>query len=75
MPSPSFCSDLIAFRELKKSVPCAQSTLYLWARTGHFPKPLQVGQRILRWKRSEVDAWLTEHGLEPLPKPDDRGQA
>ncbi len=31
-----------------------------WIVSGHFPKPIRVGRRILRWPISEINQWVSE---------------
>ena len=34
------------------------STLYRWVRDGSFPAPLKIGPQAIRWRLSEVLAWI-----------------
>jgi prophage regulatory protein len=36
----------------------AKSSIWLWARTGKFPKPLKISERVTVWRESEVAAWI-----------------
>ena len=36
----------------------SKSTLYRLIKLGHFPQPLRLTQRAVRWRREEVDEWL-----------------
>jgi prophage regulatory protein len=35
-----------------------RSTLYQWMAEGRFPKPVRVGNRLVRWRLSDIDAWV-----------------
>ena len=35
-----------------------RSTIYDWMERYKFPRPLKLGGRVVRWKASEVIAWL-----------------
>ncbi|MGA7873040.1 MAG: AlpA family phage regulatory protein [Candidatus Binatus sp.] len=35
-------------------------TLWRWINQGVFPQPLRLGLRKVRWRESDVDAWLAE---------------
>ena len=37
----------------------SKSTLYRLIKQGHFPQPLRLTQRAVRWRREEVDEWLS----------------
>jgi len=37
----------------------SDSTLFRLRRDGAFPKPLQLGARTIRWKRKDIDDYLT----------------
>jgi prophage regulatory protein len=37
----------------------SDSTLFRLRRDGMFPKPLQLGARTIRWKRKDIDDYLT----------------
>ena len=36
----------------------SRSSLYRMMRDGSFPEPLKVGVRAVRWRESEIEAWL-----------------
>lgn len=38
----------------------SRSTLYDWINKGKFPKPVKLGPRIVRWKRSDLENWEQE---------------
>jgi predicted DNA-binding transcriptional regulator AlpA len=48
-----YVSVRYAARRFGVSVP----SIWKWARTGKFPKPLKFGQNISRWRISDLDAW------------------
>lgn len=37
----------------------SDSTLFRLRRDGAFPEPLQLGPRTIRWKRKDIDDYLT----------------
>lgn len=37
----------------------SEATIYLWRKEGKAPRAYKLG-RALRWRKSEVDAWLEE---------------
>jgi prophage regulatory protein len=38
----------------------ARSTIYDHMRRGTFPKPIRLGDKIVGWIESEVNAWLND---------------
>ena len=41
-------------------LPISQKTLWEWARTGKFPKPIRLSGNVTVWRKSDVEAWLEE---------------
>jgi len=37
----------------------SNSTLHAWVKAGRFPAPLELGPRVRGWRRSVVEAFLT----------------
>ena len=35
-----------------------RSTVYKKMKAGAFPRPIQLGLRMVRWRRWEVEAWI-----------------
>ena len=50
--------ELLTLAQVRELVPLTTSTLYRLMRQNRFPTPLKIGWRNVRWKRSEVLAWL-----------------
>ena len=45
--------------EVEARLGVTRSTLYRWMRDGEgFPEPIQLGPRAVRWRESEVEAFL-----------------
>ena len=36
------------------------TTVWRWVRSGRFPAPVKIGPRAVRWRESEIEAWLAE---------------
>lgn len=51
-------NELLTCKQVLEIVPLTTSTLYRLMRQNRFPTPLKIGRRNVRWKRSEVLAWL-----------------
>ncbi|TXK28379.1 AlpA family transcriptional regulator [Ottowia sp. GY511] len=37
-----------------------RSTLYLYMKNNHFPKPLKLGPRSVGWLQEEIEEWLRQ---------------
>jgi len=42
-------------------IPICASSLWLYVRTGKFPKPIKLGARTTVWTASSVNAWIAGH--------------
>jgi prophage regulatory protein len=36
----------------------SRSTIYAWMQRGEFPRPVKLGTRLVRWRLSDIDAWV-----------------
>ena len=36
----------------------SRPTLWAWRREGHFPEAVRIGPNSIRWRESDVRAWL-----------------
>ena len=48
---------LIRISEVCRLVGVCRSTVYRWASEGSFPHPVQVGERAVRWRIDDIEAW------------------
>ena len=55
--------QLMKIEEVLALVGFGKSTLYKMISAGLFPRPVRIGLRAVRWRRSEILAWL-----ESLPR-------
>lgn len=49
---------LLRISEVSTSCGLARSTIYLKLSQGKFPKPVNVGTQAVRWRHSDIQAWL-----------------
>ena len=49
---------LLRLSEVRTRTALACSTIYRKMRDGSFPEPLKIGVRAVRWRESEIEAWL-----------------
>jgi len=51
---------LLRRREVEAITGLSRSGLYRLMEEGEFPRPLRVGRASVRWRLSEVQAWIDE---------------
>ena len=49
---------LLRLGEVQIRTALGRSTIYRKIRDGSFPEPLKIGDRAVRWRESEIEAWL-----------------
>jgi predicted DNA-binding transcriptional regulator AlpA len=60
---------LMRWREVQQLVGASRSTVWRWEREGAFPHRLQTGPKSVRWRASEVQAWLESLQVAGAPVP------
>ena len=50
----------LRMREVLALLRVSRSTLNRWIREGAFPRPVKLGKRAVRWRRSDIEGWLKE---------------
>jgi len=51
---------LLSVKQVKEIVSLSVSTIWARVKQGTFPKPHKLGDKITRWKSSEVQQWMNE---------------
>jgi prophage regulatory protein len=46
--------------QLEKLFKVSPATIYRWIKEGKFPKPVRLGANMVRWKASDIEAWMTD---------------
>ena len=46
-------------RSVERMTGLSKSTLYRLIRQGRFPPPLRLTRKAVRWRREEIDEWLS----------------
>ena len=46
--------------QLEKLFKVSSATIYRWIKEGKFPKPVRLGANMVRWKASDIEAWMTD---------------
>lgn len=44
--------------EIEGQIGVSRATIYNWIRDGHFPKPIRIGPRAVRWRKSDIEKWI-----------------
>ena len=52
--------ELMRARELRDFLNISPSTLWGLRQKRSFPKPIVISERILAWRKSEIDNWLND---------------
>jgi len=54
----TFTDRLLRRSEVIEIVGLSRPTLWRLEKLGKFPRPLQVGPNSVRWRESEIQAWI-----------------
>jgi prophage regulatory protein len=52
-------SQLCSIEEVAQACFVSTQTVRNWTARGIMPQPIRIGRRCLRWRASEIEAWLT----------------
>ena len=50
---------LLTQREVTELLSVTARTIQRWLANGDFPPPIKLSNRIIRWRRDDIDSWLT----------------
>ncbi|MDH5377046.1 MAG: AlpA family transcriptional regulator [Gammaproteobacteria bacterium] len=51
---------LIKLKEVVEVTGLSKSWIYSAMRVGNFPRPIQIGQRRVAWKKSDIEKWIED---------------
>ncbi|MFT8896460.1 MAG: AlpA family phage regulatory protein [Acetobacter sp.] len=51
---------MLTRREVESRIGLGRSSIYQRLKDGSFPQPVRYGSRTIRWKESQIIAWLKE---------------
>ena len=54
---------LLRRRQVEEITGLSRSSIYRLMRNGDFPSPVRVGPSAVRWKASDISAWLESRPL------------
>ena len=55
--------SLIDLKKVKELIGVSTATIYRWIEDGEFPKQIKLGANCVRWKASDIEAWL-QHRMD-----------
>ena len=47
-------------QQLEAKFGVSRATIYRWTKAGTFPAAIHLGANMVRWKSSQVEAWIAE---------------
>jgi prophage regulatory protein len=59
-PMISKAPTLLKCKEVQDTVTISRATIYRWIKEGNFPKPVRLGANMVRWKASDIEAWMMQ---------------
>lgn len=60
----SYMQTYISDRQACERYNINRVTLWRWARTGTFPRPVKLSKGCTRWRLSDVEAWEEKKAAE-----------
>lgn len=62
---------LLTLRQVRGRTGLAASTIYRRVSEGRFPVPVRLGDTLVRWRQSELEAWIAslEHAVDLVRAP------
>ena len=58
LPSDKELPELMEVQDVLDYTKIARSTLYLMIDKGTFPRPLNIGERRIAWKKEDIREWI-----------------
>jgi predicted DNA-binding transcriptional regulator AlpA len=68
---PAQAAALLDVQALAKICHCSTRHIYRMADAGRCPRPVKLGA-LVRWRRSEIEAWIAG-GCKPIRTPGTKG--
>lgn len=51
--------------EVETRTGASRSTIYEWMKLNTFPRPVALGNRMVGWRESDIDAWIAARAVKP----------
>ena len=65
--------ELLEVKDVAAILSCGERTVYRHADAGRIPRPIKLGTHLIRWRRSELFAWIDD-GCPPIRRPKGGGK-
>ena len=50
--------EIIRLKELIKILSVSKATIWRWRKSGSFPEPICLGNRVIGWRRETIENWI-----------------
>lgn len=60
MPDNTKTDELLTFREVAAILKLNPQTMIEWRRSDRGPKWVRIGQKTVRYRRSDLEAWIAD---------------
>ncbi|MCK8787689.1 AlpA family transcriptional regulator [Roseomonas sp. NAR14] len=60
---------LLRLEDVTDRVGLGRSTIYRRMGAGTFPRPMQLGGGVVRWRETDIETWLSALTAERRPEP------
>jgi prophage regulatory protein len=60
MPNTQLSDTYLKRQQLEAKFGVSRATIYRWTKAGTFPAAIHLGANMVRWKVSDIEAWLEE---------------
>jgi len=47
-------------QQIETLLQISPATIYRWTKEGKFPQKIHLGPNMVRWKASDIEAWMME---------------
>ena len=52
--------QFLSIKEVCTRLCVSKGSIYLWLQAGRFPAPVKLGPNCVRWKVSDIQAWVEQ---------------
>ena len=56
--------QMLTCRDLEELLKISKGTIYRWMEADEFPKPLQLGASMVRWRSTDIEKWLADKDIK-----------
>ena len=60
MPHTHLPETYLKRQELDAKFIISRATIYRWVKAGTFPAAIHLGANMVRWRASDIEAWIAE---------------